>query len=101
ARNRSIEVTFLRILPPSVDEAEVTAVREALARLANDEMPGAAGVEVVRSEDVIGAVAERAEGCDVVVLGLHRHRGRRLFGEVALQIAHLVPCAAAMISRRE
>ena len=101
ARNRSIEVTFLAVVPPTTDDTELGGMRDAVARLATDEMPGAARVEVVRSEDVIGSVAERAEGCDIVILGLQRHRGRRLFSEVALQIARLVPCASAMISRRE
>jgi nucleotide-binding universal stress UspA family protein len=101
ARNRSIDVTFLGVASPDSTDSEVAFVRQGLARLATDEMPGAAKVEVVRSADVVGAVAQRAEDCDVVILGLARHHGRRLFGEVALQIAHRVPCAVAMISRRE
>jgi basic amino acid/polyamine antiporter, APA family len=100
ARNREIEVTYFRVVPPSTDEAEVNAIREVLARLATDEIPGAASVEVLRSESTVDAVAQRAQVCDIVVVNLHRHRGRRLFGEVALQIAHEVPCATAMISRR-
>jgi basic amino acid/polyamine antiporter, APA family len=101
ARNHEIEVTYLCVVPPEIHDEDVRGIRETLVRLAADETPGGAQVEVVRGEDVLEVVGERSQGCDIVVVKLHRHRGRRLFGEVALQIAHRVPCAVAMISRRD
>jgi hypothetical protein len=96
-----LEVTFMRVLPSTASVEQERSVRQDLRRLAADEMPGTAGVEIIRNDDVIGATVERAAGCDVMILGLHRHAGKRLFGERAIQIARRAACATAMISRRE
>jgi len=45
-------------------------------------------------------VTEHASDSDLVVLGLQRVRGRKLFGEIALRMVQGIPCAAIMLSRR-
>jgi hypothetical protein len=101
SRRSTLEVTFMRVLPSTASVEQERSVRQDLRRLAADEMPGTAGVEIIRNDDVIGATVERAAGCDVMILGLQRHAGKRLFGERAIQIARRAACATAMISRRE
>jgi hypothetical protein len=101
SRDGSLSVTFMRVLPTSATAQQERDIRGRLERLAADEMPRTAMTEIIRSDDRVAATVERAAACDLMILGLQRHEGRRLFGEVAIRIAGASTCAIAMISRKE
>jgi APA family basic amino acid/polyamine antiporter len=94
------DVTYLRIVPESAAEAVLRRTEREIAVLADDEMPGKPGVEVVRGVDVAAEVGRRADESDLVILGLQRpDRHRRVIGDMALSIARRTSCAMIMISR--
>ncbi len=100
-RGSERQITYLKVIPPEeTDEGRARARRE-VTRLALDEARGRAQVEVVSSASVIETIAARAAEHDLVILGLQRYgRRRKLFGDLATQIARESPCAMLMISRR-
>jgi hypothetical protein len=67
--------------------------------VARDEARGNIEVDVIASPDPSGAVLERATDADLMILGLPRVRGKKLFGEVAIRIAAKSPGATIMLSR--
>lgn len=101
-RTGAREVTFLRVVGPSTSDVECEAIRQRLVEFAADELPGQRQVVVARGDDPVEVVRKHAEdnGADLVVLGLQRLRGRKLFGEVAVRIAEQSACATIMLSRR-
>ena len=50
--------------------------------------------------DIVQTVANEAGPNDLIILGLRHHRGKRLFSELALQVARKTSAATLMISRR-
>ena len=100
ARSKSMQVTFLGVLPKGSSQEEQDEMRRHLTRLAEDETPGKPTAEVEVADDVVGAIVEHAARSDLVILGLQRVGKRRLFGDVALRIAREAPSATIMISRR-
>lgn len=101
------EVTFLRVVSARASEAEVEEARRSAERLARDNLPGVHTVEVVRSDDVVGAVTEAAAHHDLLILGLQvEHttfrmgRSRATFGLLALDMARRAPCATILLSGR-
>jgi len=93
------ELTFLGVLPADAADDEVVETRASLTHLAALESPTASEVLVLRADDVVGAIAGRAEQADLVILGLPRLRGRKLIGKLAVRVAEEVRCATIMISR--
>src|SRR5690606_7061634 len=87
------EVRFVRILPGDTPEERREQVRRELFFFAEEETHGRPGAEVIASDDVVAALAESAGEGDLLVLGLQRDRGKRLFGEVALQVARRTDAA--------
>jgi hypothetical protein len=100
AREGPRRMVFCGVLPPDATEAERAAKRRLLAQRGEDEAYGVAGLELIEDEDVVRALIERAGRTDLVILGLQRHRGQTLFGEVSLRIAAGTDAATLMISRR-
>jgi nucleotide-binding universal stress UspA family protein len=98
-RQERRDVTFLGILPGETNPAEERAAAKALRRLAHNEAPGAGTALVVRNDDVVGEVVARSSACDLMILGLHRTRGRRAFGSRILDIAEATTCPLLMISQ--
>jgi APA family basic amino acid/polyamine antiporter len=99
-RTAKREITFLRVMPPESSAAVCEEARRHLAVFADVGAPGIHRVLVIRSAEPVSAIAEHAEQADLVVLGLQRVRGRKLFGEVAVRIADEIPCATIMLSQR-
>lgn len=93
------KITFVRVVPPDTTPAEVFAAKSALLGVARDEARGNIEVDVIPSADPSGAVLERATDADLMILGLPRVRGKKLFGEVAIRIAAKSPGATIMLSR--
>ncbi len=94
-------VTFLRILPPGTGERERRHAEHTLRTFADEETRGSPNAEVLLSDDVVSALSTVAGEGDLLVLGLQRHRGKRLFGEVALQVARQSRSATLLISHHE
>ena len=95
------EVTYLQVLPAAADDTEEERARRDLQRLVRDEVPDVSRLEIVRSDDVVGEVVERAAGSDLLILGLQL-RGRRnmVFGERVIDIARRTTCPLMMINQR-
>jgi len=98
-RTRPRTIRFLRALPATTTEAQLLDAERGLQRIAEEEARGKPDVEVVATEDPVGAVLERAREADLLVLGLPRMGGKALFGEVAVRIAREAPCATIMLSQ--
>lgn len=87
------------VVKTSATQSEREERRRMLQHLAEDETYGATNVDVLAGDDVVEAIVERAEDADLVILGLQRHGGKKLFGEVALRIARSTQAATLMMSR--
>lgn len=93
-------VCFCSIVGHEAPQATQEQHRRRLDAIADDEAATASSTEVLRGDEVVDVLAERGRACDLVVLGLQRHRGETLFGEVALRVAGAMPTATLMISRK-
>lgn len=91
---------FVRLLPVGTDEASRARAESDLRVFAAEETHEAPEAEVRCADDVVETLAEMAGPGDLVVLGLHQHRGRRLFGEVGLRLARRTDAAILMISHQ-
>jgi hypothetical protein len=90
------EITLLRVVREAATDYQCDEARRGLKRIARDEVSHASQFLVTRSNDPVEAIASHAADHDLVVLGLRR----RVFGEVAVQVAERTTCAIVMISRR-
>lgn len=94
-------VEFMQVLPQGTPQSEQEAVHKELHRLAREETPGESGTaNVVLDDDVVGAVVRAADEADLLILGLSRHQGRRLFRETALRIAARTETATILVSHQ-
>ena len=95
------DVEFMRVLPSTTSEDEQRRIETELLRLAREETSRERGTaKVVVSDDVIGAIVEAAEQTDLLLLGLSRHQGRRLFRETALRIAARTQTPTILVSHQ-
>ena len=94
-------VEFMRVLPEGTPQDEQRGVEAELLRLAREETPGESGTaKVVVGDDVIDTVVQAADETDLLILGLSRHRGRRLFRETALRIAARTQTPTILVSHQ-
>ena len=101
ARTIQPDVTFLHVLPSQAAADEMRRAKRDLRHLAADMMRRRADIEVVRSDDALMAVIERAQQFVLVILGVQRlGRRTKLFGSFARQIAQRVACPLVLMSRR-
>jgi hypothetical protein len=84
----------------STPEARKNQVARELVDFAEEEARGKPEAEVIASDTVVDALAGCAGEGDLLILGLQRHRRKRLFGAVALQVARRTRAATLLISRR-
>ncbi len=99
-RTRPREVTYLRVLPTTASAADERRARRDLVRLAADEAPGVSRIVVVRSDDTVSVITDRAAECDLLVLGLQRlDRRNKVFGDLVLDIAARTTCPLLMMSQ--
>ncbi|NNE19402.1 MAG: amino acid permease [Myxococcales bacterium] len=79
----------------------IRLVRERELRIfAEEETRGTPEVKLIESGNMVEALANEAGTNDLIILGLRHQRGKRLFGELALQVARKTDAATLMISRR-
>lgn len=94
-------VEFMRVLPEGTPPDEQRRVHGQLLELAREETPGESGTaKVTVGDDVIGTVVQAADQTDLLILGLSRHQGRRLFRETALRIAARTQAATILLSHQ-
>jgi nucleotide-binding universal stress UspA family protein len=101
-------VDYMRVLPAYKDEEyfedEMSFLQEIVITELG-ELPPNAGLRLLFSDDIAGAVVEEAgEGnCDLIVSGLSVGFGStdNLFGRVADQIAEKAPCSVLVVKRYE
>jgi nucleotide-binding universal stress UspA family protein len=95
------EVTLLRVLPERASPLECRRAYRDVKHLAEDEVPGPANAIVVQSDDPVAEIAEHAERCDLLIMGVQRlDRRRKLFGNVIRQIAASTSTPMLVVSRR-
>ncbi|MGA1796129.1 MAG: APC family permease [bacterium] len=100
-RTSEREVTFVRVVPEETTDKDMEWIRSTLTHFAGDEVPIEPRVQVIRSDNVVKGVRRHAAQSDLVILGIQRYgRRRKVFGEVALEIARVTPGATLIISRR-
>jgi amino acid transporter/nucleotide-binding universal stress UspA family protein len=95
----SQQMTLLTVIPTSATEERERAAQRILERSAADKTRGLAVTTLVRSDDSVEAIVDQAAEHDVVIVGLDRVRGRRVFGDFALAVAHRAQCAVVMLSQ--
>jgi APA family basic amino acid/polyamine antiporter len=100
-RSRTLQVSYLGILPEGTSEDMQQKARRGLSQLAQDEAPGQHQIEVVASDDTAAEIIEHANGNDLVVLGARRlGRRRKLLGEIPLSVIQETKCGVMLISQR-
>ncbi|MGA1870845.1 MAG: amino acid permease [bacterium] len=100
-RSLDLQVTFLRIVPPDITEKELKYTRDQLHHFAGDEVPLHSHVEVIRSTNVVSVVSDYADENDLVILGVQRlGKGRKIFGNITLEIVRVTSGATILISKQ-
>ena len=95
------ELVFLTVLPLAATDDEVAAAVRSVTRLADMNIPGTPAIQVVRGDDVAGAIVAAAAGFELVVLGMRRSRqGRKMLGGINRAIVAQATCGVIVLSRR-
>jgi amino acid transporter len=98
-RSNRVAVRFVRIVPTDVSTPRREAMHKELLAFAEEETRGTPEAEVITSDAAIDAIARAGTAGDLMIVGLRRHKGRRLLGAVAIEIARKTDAAVLMISR--
>ena len=94
-------VSFLRVVRKEIAPKRLRRAERDLARLAHDNMREGSETEVLRSDDAVAAIAERANECGLIILGVQRiGRNKKLFGDFTRKIATMTACPIIVMSRR-
>ena len=93
--------TFLRVLPPHMEEDRRRAAGRRLFQLLDDEVRGLGEARVVLSDSATASLLAAAEGHDLILLGATRSvGGAHVLSPLLLTLALEAPCAALILSRR-
>jgi APA family basic amino acid/polyamine antiporter len=99
ARKGLEHLAFLHVLSEEATPGAEARARQALAAYLRDEARGRGEVEVTRAPDAIGEIVRRAEGFDLLVLGITRPRGgRSRVGGLLARMVREAPCPVLIIS---
>jgi hypothetical protein len=93
-------VRFVQVTGDSLPMALRRHRERELRIFAEEETFGVPDVDLIQSDNVVQTVTNEAGPNDLIILGLRHHRGKRLFSELALQVARKTSAATLMISRR-
>ncbi len=100
-RTANREVTFLRVVPLPTSPRTVSRIEQQLRQHAEDKLLDHFQVIVVRSDDPITTIVNRAADFDLMILGVRRlGRRRKLFGDFTRAIAASTTCPLIVLSRR-
>ena len=94
------EVVFLTVIPEGADDETLAATVRGVTRLAAMRIPVKPTVQVIRSDDAVGAILAEAARFDLLILGLRSKRGRKTIGPFNRKLAFAAPCAVILLSRR-
>ncbi len=97
-RSRKCPVHFVRVLPADTPVAALEAAERALLRFAQEETASEVSAEVIASDEGPDALADVAKENELLVLGLTRSHGRRLFGRTSLKITRQTAATTLLIS---
>ena len=93
-------IRFIQVTGDSLPMALRRHRERELRIFAEEETFGVPDVDLIQSDDIVQTVANEAGPNDLIILGLRHQRGKRLFSELALQVARETSAATLMISRR-
>jgi basic amino acid/polyamine antiporter, APA family len=92
-------LAFLHVLAPEAPPRAETRARAALQSYVRDEALGRGEAEVCRAQDPIAEIVTRAQGFDLLVLGITRPRGgRSRMGALLARMVRESPCPVLIIS---
>ncbi len=97
-----VEVTYLLVVPETTPLPVAEQFQRVHRELVRDEARRVPRTVVVaRSDDVIGAIADAADTCDLLVLGLAQTRqGERVIGRISGPIIARTRCPVMLVSAR-
>lgn len=95
------QVTFLNAIPSGADDSRRRIAERDVARVARNLAIPRSEVVVAAGESPIDTVASHADSSDLVILGVQRAAGKKLFGSFALQVARKTACPLLLISCRD
>ncbi len=101
-REMQREIIFVTVIPAAANEDMVTATVRALTKQSEMRIPIKPSVEVIRSDDAVGALVTASERADLLILGTGRARGgkKTMVGGLNRRIALEAKCAVMLIARR-
>lgn len=100
-RDGDREIVYCRVCAPEAPEAEKKRFRRDLAALVSDEVPGAAEVQLMESDNAVHELSVQAAECDLLVLGIQRKGLRRkAFGSFTRELVGATACPLILISGR-
>jgi nucleotide-binding universal stress UspA family protein len=100
-REMSREIIFVTVIPAAADDDTVTATVRAVTRQSEMRIPVKPSVEVIRSDDPVGAIVTAAERADLLILGIGRGRsGKKTVGAFNRRLAFEARCAVMLLARR-
>ena len=95
------EIVYCRVVREDVPESAKKKAWRQLAGLASDELSGAAEVQLIESEDMLGELLSRSSECELIVLGIQRQGWRRrVFGPLTRELIKATECPLILISGR-
>jgi APA family basic amino acid/polyamine antiporter len=101
SRKKQRQVTFLRVVSSGISPAGLSSVRKSLDRMAQENGGSDCERVVLQSDDAVAAIAEQAEKCDLMILGIQRIGPRqKFFGSFIVQLADRTSCPIIAMSRR-
>lgn len=102
SRKITREITYLKIVKPEIGETELAREIRSLRELSEDQLRHQARVEVIRHEDPAAAISERADDCDLVILGATRMGEKEtVIGEFTKRIARATQSPLLVLSSRD
>lgn len=100
-RDGSREVEFVRVAPENASAEEIERAEKSLKHIALDSVSGQCTWKVIQSDDPVGAIAQQAESCDLLILGAQRvARTERLFGRLTRKITASTDGAVIVMSSK-
>jgi len=93
-------VCFVQAIRESLPDGLRAHHERDLRIYAEEETQSAPEVKLIDTDDMVETLAAEAGPNDLIILGLRHQRGKRLFSELALQVARRTEAATVMISRR-
>jgi len=100
-REMEREIVFVTVIPASADEDTLTSTVRSVTKQSEMRIPVKPSVEVIRSDDAVGAILTAAERADLLILGIGRGRSnRKTVGVFNRRLAYDAKCAVMLLARK-